>query len=328
MSHPCHRYLMRIRFEASVPTQGFAFVSALRRADPEGKREKYLVIAVAPDEDPPPVPSWKARSPLQQTGLFRTFIDLRGSSDGKILDFADQHGFLLAGEQREMLIRADLSEAKCERIGSYFYLHGERLLLWRNEIRDMRQLVEVWDALRSKDSAALANKVHRTQSKTTERVTVWFGNKIVAPRQSHPDRLGRIPKDDILIPSMYFLLDQMAVKIEANPLKAATNWSPGQKEPPQPQLEAVSLCGALWLQFWHAVTGDHDYRRCEQCMRWFEVGANTRADAKYCRDACKSRAYRSRRDRARTLRAQGASLRAIARELESEIKTVKKWVSE
>ena len=72
----------------------------------------------------------------------------------------------------------------------------------------------------------------------------------------------------------------------------------------------------------------HDFLDAAKSLP-FEVGASTRrGDAKYCQNACKSKAYRGRRERARTLRTQGASLRAIARELNTDTKTVKKWVTQ
>lgn len=73
-------------------------------------------------------------------------------------------------------------------------------------------------------------------------------------------------------------------------------------------------------------TWGREHRRCEQCHEWFEIGAKTRKDAKYCKDACKSKAYRERKERALALYKQRVSIRAIARALDSEARTIRKWV--
>ena len=52
-----------------------------------------------------------------------------------------------------------------------------------------------------------------------------------------------------------------------------------------------------------------------------------RADSTFCGNACRQRAYRARQKRARELRGGGASLRDIARELGSNITTIKGWVT-
>src|SRR5262249_44706185 len=61
-------------------------------------------------------------------------------------------------------------------------------------------------------------------------------------------------------------------------------------------LRPASLLGAMWLQFADAVTGNKTVKPCETCGQWFVVAPRQRrADAKYCRDACKSAAFRARK---------------------------------
>ncbi len=68
----------------------------------------------------------------------------------------------------------------------------------------------------------------------------------------------------------------------------------------QPVLFAMptSLIGAMWLQLAQAVDGNKDFRQCVSCRAWFELAPDkARADKLYCSQACRSRAYRTRRGR-------------------------------
>lgn len=56
-----------------------------------------------------------------------------------------------------------------------------------------------------------------------------------------------------------------------------------------------SLLGAIWLQFANEYSGASRCRICEGCKKPFlVVSGKLRSDAKYCREACKSEAYRQR----------------------------------
>jgi len=85
---------------------------------------------------------------------------------------------------------------------------------------------------------------------------------------------------------------------------------------------------AFLLQFAFAITGNKKYQKCPSCGRWFELqpGLN-RANKVTCSQSCRTRAYRQRQDRARELKANGKTVRAIAKELGSNIETVKGWLT-
>lgn len=89
-----------------------------------------------------------------------------------------------------------------------------------------------------------------------------------------------------------------------------------------------SLASALWLQVAEAIDGEKSFLRCEFCGKAFTVTEEKRADSAFCGNACRQRTYRARQKRARELHGGGASLRDIARELNSNITTIKGWVTE
>jgi hypothetical protein len=93
------------------------------------------------------------------------------------------------------------------------------------------------------------------------------------------------------------------------------------------QFAPKNLMAAIWLQFAQAIGGNKKFDRCAECQRPFEIGAETRAGSKYCRSACRSKAYRNRIGRAKELHKQGRSSKQIPSLLGSDSKTVKGWLS-
>jgi hypothetical protein len=93
------------------------------------------------------------------------------------------------------------------------------------------------------------------------------------------------------------------------------------------QVKPRSLLAALWLQFARAVAGNKQYRACRTCGQPYELDPKiARKSRQYCSEACRSRAYRGRKERAQALAAEGKSPKEIAEELESDVKTVKGWL--
>jgi hypothetical protein len=93
-------------------------------------------------------------------------------------------------------------------------------------------------------------------------------------------------------------------------------------------IEPSCLADAIWLQMAASVGQAGDVRQCEACGVYFKlsVGVN-RADRKTCSNACRNRALRRRQAQARELRIAGKTLREIAKEVGSDVPTVKNWVS-
>jgi hypothetical protein len=87
------------------------------------------------------------------------------------------------------------------------------------------------------------------------------------------------------------------------------------------------LASALWLQFAEAVALEKRYRVCKECGEWFEIPRRgARINREYWSNACRSKAYRERQERARTLAARGMAPKDIARELDTTVLVVRKWL--
>jgi hypothetical protein len=89
----------------------------------------------------------------------------------------------------------------------------------------------------------------------------------------------------------------------------------------------ANLLNALWLQFASAIAEDSQFRECPSCGSWFAVSPERRrADAQYCREGCRVRAYKRRKKEARRLHAAGNPVKKIAKELGTSVEVVRGWL--
>src|SRR5262245_38253271 len=85
---------------------------------------------------------------------------------------------------------------------------------------------------------------------------------------------------------------------------------------------------AVWLQLADAVSNDRTFSRCRECQKWLAVGPEVaRSNRRFCSNACRTRSYRERQDRARRLRTEGKSFEEIATQLDSDLATIRRWIT-
>jgi hypothetical protein len=90
----------------------------------------------------------------------------------------------------------------------------------------------------------------------------------------------------------------------------------------------ANLLGGLLLEVASSVELKSDWERCKDCGKWFEIRPpETRSSRAYCSTSCRVKSYRQRRREARKLFEQGVSVPEVARRLEIEEDTAKRWVS-
>jgi hypothetical protein len=93
------------------------------------------------------------------------------------------------------------------------------------------------------------------------------------------------------------------------------------------QIVPNTLLGALWLQLAETISGYKQHRACAACGNWFEVSPEKfRKSRHYCSEPCRSRAYRSRKEKARQLANEGKTAKKIAALLGSDAKTIRGWL--
>ncbi len=275
--------------------------------------------------------------PLEaETGLFKEFAALYPATDDKVVRFANRHGWLGVEHRRVSRI---YPESRVP-IGVFTWMFGEPLVTWQHQIERMHHLVRLWQAASDGDDSVLAEYIEWKSDPGTGRptsVSYWeptSGLGIIEPTQSfsliaseihRPELFGDFTRGDHVGPALHALQREINKTFEKHPANPRLLWDPDYKRMSL-YLAPTTLLGALWLQFAQAIEGNKQYRQCEQCRRWFEVGAQVREDAKFCQSACRSKAYRERQKTARKLRSEGVPVREIARRLESHGKTVTRWI--
>lgn len=251
-------------------------------------------------------PPFRAYNPFEQEpSLFLVFADLNPTFD-EVVGFANKYGCI-----------------------------ASEWAAWKPEILTMRASVELWQAILAKDERTLTRHV------------VWereppLGPEFVSPLQDlvepvdaedgpalPPKNFGKIGSwqwGDVIGPATHLLDKVFECKIRWNRAQMVTRRKNGQLTF---QVELRELLDVLWIQFASAVSASQAYRRCKLCNRPFELSPDVnRADRMYCSDTCRVKHYQRRQAKARKLRQEGRNLREIAVEVDSNVKTIKRWLGE
>lgn len=237
---------------------------------------------------------WTVYSPLNASGLFRSFADLRTEPD-EIRRFADRYG-LLGGPATEMIVLPNDNRVHT----------GERLSVWWHEIVRFRRVIELWELVTSRRVGGLkkyirwdddGERVWYTSNPKVNGKGDSFGPgdefSVIASRDIRPHLLERTQRGDLIQPT-WFRLQQVINKALEERVSPRLLWDEGELG-----LYHVpdSLLGLMWLQFGQAISGHKEYRKCSQCSTWFELQPGVgRKDKKYCSDACRAAAYRARKE--------------------------------
>jgi hypothetical protein len=270
-----------------------------------------------------PGAAFRVYEPLKEpVAFYRELARTPPTRDG-VLAFANEYGEL--SPAREQL-------APASTLGQ-----------WRRQIADLAECVKVWDLLRAGDLAGLRELFH------------WEGGRVHYRDPRHPavgdpartggdplvgGDLGRSAPDvEVVRGDVRTAALLMLRSYTAWALYKETGLTIGMT--PRSRRVALvtqpySLLGAAVLQLAEAVRDGREPRVCPSCGRWFDVapaGARpgsapgaARSDRTTCSTACRSKLYRARREEARRLRAAGRTLRQVAKELGSDVATVRGWV--
>jgi hypothetical protein len=258
--------------------------------------------------------------PLQEsTGLFQTFARTERTPDG-LLDFANRYGSIFGDQGRP-----------------------ESLWQWKVHLTRLRKAVCLWSLTVADNRAELAR--HIVWQDGAEGAEVSY-----EPCEANPDpdldcRMGiagprfqehwlnTFQQGDVVLPALVNVMGRVNARLrDQGSMPGSAGVAPElvyDERSGRLRLHIIpgNLLGAIWLQFAQAINGNKEYRQCAGCGKWFELSPDTARTSRFhCSDACRSRAYRERRERARVMRAQGKGIKAIAGELDSDVETVKNWV--
>jgi hypothetical protein len=319
---------MAFDFQWQVPHAGFAWVVV-----PEQSTGQAVNLERLSDYLVPVVPAGAALGkedkiyhPLAVTGLFRRFTDTPTTKEG-ILEFANEFGRLGGG------VTARISPQPGSDPGTHFWWLAESLDSWGAEIEQMKDAVHLWDLCRAGEREDLSKLIHWEdhfiyyRGRASQFVRTATKLVIASEDDSLGDPVSDYDRGDVVLPAWRALLLIVNMALKKHP--ATPQLCRDRKEPApsfKSRLVPESLISAMWTQVHHAIKGNKDYERCEQCRRWFEVAAEKRKDAKYCSNACRFKAYRYRQKQAKRLHCEGMTFRQIALELNSDDETVKGWI--
>ena len=316
-----------------VPSSGFHWLQArpnLRLPGVEQSPEQRVLVAKGGESQP----AWcRTYKPLESyTGLFRTFAETK-ISESDILQFANKYG-CLGGECRsEARLGASVALSSQCSYGTYevdmqrglpgsnvpttlvfrgvgevspgagprHFIECEIFETWARAISTMREMVSLWEFAKNGDLGELnklivwkdKNAVYYKRSESLHPILIENRIVCISSRSQNPELLENMKAGDLITPAWYYLQQRLNQKLKRHVAIPRLLWN--RRQQLRFVITPTSLISAMWLQLSIAVDGNRNYRICEDCRRWFEVGAEARSDAKFCSNACRQKTYRKRK---------------------------------
>jgi hypothetical protein len=258
-------------------------------------RDEFLVPA-AEDEDA----LSRVTYPLRDApALHRTFADLDGQK-ATIAEFASKHGMLGVGE-----------DWRDQRGKVRPYSLGETLSFWRSAILDLREAIELADAIRAEDHRRLKEWIHldegrevyvrprSSQPSFVNQVQArdnWETGRLTDPWQN--ERVARVMRARIALGKivnehLQGWLNRQLPRLSGGTMMRMV-YVPDRRTLER-RVSAGSLLGALWLQLTETIDTPAEPRTCLFCKSWFLIEReNEKRARKWCSNACKQKAKRAR----------------------------------
>jgi hypothetical protein len=214
----------------------------------------------------------RAYAPLAQVpGLHRTFAALT-PQPFKIVEFANRFG-LLGCPVSSSYMRMESSAVERGR------REPELLTDWIAQSQKLKDALSLWDRTGTENREQLQGGPQDRPPGDTRGVG----------RQSYSNHAETRE-------TLNHLLSIVNQNLDALGVETRLVWD-FNRELVKMTLVPRNLLGAIWAEFALAIGANraaNDYQRCEACGIFFEKRGLKRADAVYCSNACKSRAYRNR----------------------------------
>jgi hypothetical protein len=241
--------------------------------------------------------------------LFRTFAHLPSEERERLLEFANAYGYL--GVEPE-----------------------ETHETWMQRIGELRRAIAIWDLIHDRDAASLRPFFIWKESEYAEDgYTVispggWYYRMGAEGERQWIDLPPEVARaTDVLIPALFLVQRWVNAHLRHAAPRLVYDSQIGK---PVFQVVPANLLAAMWLQLAESMSGNKQYRTCKECGKWFEISSDDdgrTARRLFCDDPCKSRDYRRRKERAQQLRTKGKPVKDIAKELDTDVETIKKWLS-
>lgn len=303
----------------------------------------------------------------EHLAMFRTFAELSAGvsfDQQAIVGFADRYGLLRDPDDESRLWRFVIYDADaagpdevCRVQGAHAFRFGDLLSEWCVAIDEMRRAVEMWDAFKKKSTAAIQEFFRFRPSVPADLLRPWepardgwlYDSMPRAKADDVASRMVNVNGEAIAVPRVRELVARSAsiperdltVAIAAELVQKWINWHLETRVVTRLGYDRDNrkwiredaprdLHAALWLQFRDSIAGAREQRRCKQCGEWFDVPAGDDARTKrreFCGDPCKSKDRRRRMEHAQQMKAEGKPPKEIAKELDTDLNTIKKWTA-
>ncbi len=244
-------------------------------------------------------------------GLFLTLAELQPTESG-ILEFANSHG--------------DLGFEELAPMGQGALVHGEPLHRWARAVLDMRVACDLLGAIEKKDARTLHRWIREEDGGGVRfyRKISGLGHRM-ARIAGVKSTTALLIKGDVVRAAR--ILMQRIANQNLNEWTAALILIDPEEGTQGLYVVPKNLLGALWIEFAESIDSGRSKVRCIQCGSWIVVAPDTnRSDRTFCSNRCRSKAYRERQSKARLLHRKGMKPREIAKKLNSNTQTVRRWV--
>lgn len=273
-----------------------------------------LVVETVPDagsDEPAWIPMKLSDHPL----LFREFGFVEVTPEA-CADFCNRFGFLQGRPLSAMTVEPD-SEEK------------EPLLSFTECLTAMKPVVVMWDALNTRDGSCLGEMMTLNEQGQLQVISPDDDGEL-APfltlSQNEMRALGITAADRF---DLGWKLLPLVVKemLSIVPMLPDPEFRISDPETPYLALVPDDLISALCMQLLDVVFGRREYRQCEVCDTSFELHPdNARTNRRFCSDACRSKHYRSKTNKARALHQLGWTVEGICEELKTSADKVAIWI--
>jgi hypothetical protein len=211
----------------------------------------------------------------------------------------------------------------------------ESVPAWQRMIARLKALVSLWDLVRVGDEGGLTALLVVTEEAITQGlggiVRVRFSPTALSPDLEDSSGEVLLNVDEQWLRDLVLLAQDFLIEHVNRLLRDEVFWGLAHtfhESEIYLRPDPASLYGSMLFQFALAIAGKKDYRTCAVCGRWFElVPPATRVTRQTCSNACRQRQYRERLEQARKLHAKGQNAKQIAKELETDVNTVKRWIT-
>jgi len=249
-----------------------------------------FATAALQDRDPALASKFYRKVPLPPA-LFMRFGTM-DPTPRAILGFANRYGLL---GLRESLVNESSEREEVWDV--------EHLETWRREILRMSWAIQLKEAMRLHDSDAVGKMLHLDKGRIRLRGSFAytrslgreelrshrevFESQLQFAHSSTFESMGEAASACLVFLVESGMRDHVTLRMIPDPETLQLHLTP----------VATSLAGDLWVQLAKAITANKEIRSCPNCGEPVPiVPPATRRNRKYCTEACRSAAYRKRRD--------------------------------